>query len=465
MRERLLSNALSADFVLLVVVTGLTLTPLVLGLRLIFFAEPPLPTSSAVVTTVSTRVDVDPVGDEPFQEVREDQVLVTGDTVRTAPSGRGLITFIDDSTLVLEPDSELVILPPVSRGGGLINRFSQSFGTSFSQLSSVASGGGEHEILTANGVVSVRDGAVIQVGVGRAPDGSEVVTIVVLEGSAEVTNGIASAEVGPGQMLTFEYGQIELIPEEAGFPNEVIISLDAVSGLLVSHVPTELSSGWISETANILQIPLSTVSGPGESPKAVSLLDPAPGRYIIYLLPLESAASYRLETIGYAGEEGVFGYFARGEVRSCQWLHFILDVDINSAGDVSNGLLTGPFLTRSLPFLNGINIQNPCPDPDPDSSEVLGVQATPVPVTPTPTPTPTATATPTSTALPTATLTATPSPTFSPTLEPTSTPESLPTPAIDIEPVEQALVTGPIGLMILGLGLLVVRLGRTKSRR
>jgi hypothetical protein len=450
-------QGLGVLFLLVIIVA-----PLAYGLRLILFAPVPEPSVSAVLTTVATVVEVQGTGGVGFKEAKEDQVLVPGDDVRTSNVGRGIITFEDESMLVLEPGSEITILPPVREGGGLLNRLKQSFGNSWGQLGGLA--GGRFEIQTAAGVISVRDGAVLRVGVGRGPQGQAVVTIVVVEGSAQFTSTVAPDQpvtIAANQILVVEEGEPPPEPEPFVPENRVVTTLSSPFWLLVTEPRTGASTGLIPPGVVVNQIVLSSTTGPAVHPQTVSLLEPIAGTYTLFLLPRGDEGPFTVSASGAFGGLGVFEDAVSGVATKCQWLYLLLEVELDPSGNLFAGRLLGPFIATAVPLVSAQKIESGCPAPSPLTAQVLGAQATATseaggppataePTTPAGAPTPPpveATAAPTSEV---AGVQATAEPTQEPTsppAEPTAPPEIEfpppipPPPDIAIDKVEEGLVS------------------------
>jgi hypothetical protein len=416
------------------------LVPLGVALYLIVFAKAPVPTTSAVLVTVNNVVQVQPVNNPGFQPAQEQQVLVAGDKVQTSDSGRGVITFIDESSLTLEPDSQLTILPPQRRGGGLFNRIDQSFGSSFAQFSSLAAGGGRYEIQTPAGIVSVRDGAVLRVGVGTGQAGKTTVQVIVLQGEAELrpSDTAQSAKgqavvIGAGQTVTATEG--EDIPAPTAFVpvNDVLVQLHSPFWMVVTEPNTGLATGLIPPDKAVLQIPLSLTTANGVSPQTVRLGDVVPGTYTVYLIPKKDGGDFTVTADGAAQGAPVFSDARSGTTAGCEWLYLLLNIDVDDQGLMTFGSLQGPFQLTSLPFVSGQKYDFPCPPPAPKTAQVAGVQATPtaVPVSPTPPP-----PQPTEAPLPTEAPPPPPQPTPAPTTAP-------PTPVPTISDITDIVVPPP----------------------
>lgn len=467
------------------------LVPLGVALYLIVFASPPVPTTSAVLSTINNVVEVQGVNDDSFQRAQVEQVLVAGDGVRTSQQGRGVITFADESNIVLEPDSELTILAPQRRGAGIVNRFSQSFGTSWSQFSSVARGGGNYEIRTPAGIVSVRDGAILRVGVGRNAEGVTTVQVVVLQGQAEIrpsgaAPSAAAVVVNAGQTATSTEGAGISQPEAFVPDNDVVLRLFSPFWMIITEPGTGLATGLVPPGAAVFQIPLSTTTSAGREPQEINLNELVTGTYTIYLLPKRTGGDFRVTAGGRALGEAIFSDERRGSTTGCDWLYLLLHVDLDADGLLKFGELQGPFFLSSLPQFFARGVESDCPPPRPITAQVAGVQATGTPP-PANTPVPTAVPTspppePTEAPPPTSAPPTRAPPTVAPPTEipfeveiptpppPTEIPQPTPPPRpnIDIGPVEEGVLGSlrPVPVLLASLpGLALALAGVVRRRR
>ena len=266
---------------------------------------------------------------------------------------------------MLEPDSELTILAPKRSGGGLLNRFSQSFGTSFAQFSSLAKGGGRYEIETPAGIVAVRDGAVIRVGIGRSPSGKTTVQVVVLEGEAELrpqgaSEGESAVVVGAGETVTATEG--EAIPEAEAFvpENDIVIRLFSPFWMLVAEPGSGLSHGaGPAGDQHLSDIRCRCSTADGVSPQTVRLNEVVPGTYTIYLLPKTEGGDFTVTADGRALKDTIFADSRSGTTKGCEWFYLLLDVDIDPTGLISFGELQGPFSLAAIPAVYGRKVESP----------------------------------------------------------------------------------------------------------
>src|SRR5262245_57211156 len=98
---------LGGERVLQLAVLAAILVPLVVATRIIFFTEAAEPIIGASISTVDTQVQLKGVGTADFRDVSNGEALVTRDEVKTSPSGQGIITFADESNLVIAPGSQI----------------------------------------------------------------------------------------------------------------------------------------------------------------------------------------------------------------------------------------------------------------------------------------------------------------------------------------------------------------------
>lgn len=383
--RRLFSMEALGYLVLLLAVGG----PAFFGARIVLFAEPPIPATGAVLSTVISAVSVQGVGTAGFQPAQQEQVLVPGDDVRTSQVGRGAITFFDDSTVVLDPDSEIKILPPAREGGGVVNRLRQSFGTSWAQFSAVASGGGRYDIETPNGIVAVRDGASLRVGVGRTSTGETVVQVIVTEGIVEfvadpssAAGGPASVTIGAGQMLFVEEGQALGAPVDAVFEESITITLASPFWLLVTEPGTGLATGAVPpHPGNVVkQIPFSTTTAGPVTPQTVGINLPISGTYVLHLIPKGPAGAFSVHAFGNSSGLPVINQAAFGAAEACDWMYLLLHVQVLPDGTLLGGSLEGPYFSTVMPSVFGqAPPQGSCPPPNPLRAQTAGVQATAFP--------------------------------------------------------------------------------------
>src|SRR5919202_1542197 len=85
-------------------------------------AAPQLQGSTATLTIVGGRVEVQAPGAGGFAPGSDGQVVAVGGRVRTGPDGRAVLTFFDGSTATHDPDTEIALsrVQPSGGQGGLL---------------------------------------------------------------------------------------------------------------------------------------------------------------------------------------------------------------------------------------------------------------------------------------------------------------------------------------------------------
>lgn len=120
-----------------------------------------------------------------------------GDQVRTSADGHAVLTFIDGSTMVIEPSGSLVLEEATFRPGSVAVRVFQSVGLTWSSVSRLLAPGSRFEVRTPALTASVR-GTAFEVEV--AADGETRVRTS--EGAVAVSNDKGEVIVGEGAETT-----------------------------------------------------------------------------------------------------------------------------------------------------------------------------------------------------------------------------------------------------------------------
>jgi hypothetical protein len=138
------------------------------------------------------------LGPADFDKAIDRVVLRGGDAVRTDATGRALLTYADGATLVIEPNSEIVIESLEQSGRDVIVLISQTAGRVWYQLSRGMSQTARYEIRSGALAAVVRAGSTVEVAV--AADGSTTVTTA--EGVAQASAGGSTVAVTTGTSTT-----------------------------------------------------------------------------------------------------------------------------------------------------------------------------------------------------------------------------------------------------------------------
>lgn len=129
-----------------------------------------------------------------------------GDQVRTSSDGHAVLTFVDGSTMVIEPGASLVLEDATIRQGSVVVRVFQAVGLTWSSVSRHLAPGSRFDVRTPAITASVR-GTAFEVEVSA--DGKTRVRTS--EGTVAVSNDVGEVIVGEGAETTAE-------PDEAPAP-------------------------------------------------------------------------------------------------------------------------------------------------------------------------------------------------------------------------------------------------------
>lgn len=155
-------------------------------------------------------------GESDFVATMRAVVLNTGDAVRTDATGRGVITYADGTTAVIEPDTEITIEDLRQNGPDLLVLISQNAGHVWYELSRTLSPNTRYEVRSSSLAAVVRAGSTVEFAVD--PNGDATVTAV--DGSADATAGGTTVTVTTGTTTTASGGSAPapLVPASATPP-------------------------------------------------------------------------------------------------------------------------------------------------------------------------------------------------------------------------------------------------------
>ena len=140
--------------------------------------------------------------------VGDHAVLNAGDGVRTDATGRAYITYADGTSLVVEPNSDLVINVS-AQDNDLFVLITQNAGRVWYQISRTLSPSARYEVRSGSLAAVVRAGSTVEVEVT-----SEGTNVTAVEGSAETSSGGSTLTVTAGTGTTVTSGQppLALVP-------------------------------------------------------------------------------------------------------------------------------------------------------------------------------------------------------------------------------------------------------------
>jgi hypothetical protein len=190
-----------------------------------------------------------------FVAASDSVVLHAGDAVRTDASGRAYITYADGTTLVVEPNSDLVIDMSVNEDN-LFALITQNAGRVWYQISRTLSPGARYEVRSGSLAAVVRAGSTVSVDV--TDEGTNITTV---EGSVDTTSGGETVTITAGNGTTVASGTAPsaVAPATATPPTVSPVAYQPPS--TVAPVPT---------------MPLPTIPAPAPTPTPVANGSPTP---------------------------------------------------------------------------------------------------------------------------------------------------------------------------------------------
>ncbi|HEX4743843.1 MAG TPA: FecR domain-containing protein [Candidatus Limnocylindria bacterium] len=208
-------------------VIGLTLLAFVLvatGVVALLSARPALAASSTL-TVLSGTVAVRE-GSGEFAVAQDGQLVGPGMTIRTGAGANAVLTYVDGSTVTIEPESELVIERlEVSAAGDLVAVVQQAFGRTWHVVVNKIGPTGRYEVRAPAATAAVR-GTAFQVNVLR--DGA--LELETADGIVATSGAGATVDVNPGQITTVPLNAAPAPPAPAPAPQAVVrITLDATA--------------------------------------------------------------------------------------------------------------------------------------------------------------------------------------------------------------------------------------------
>jgi hypothetical protein len=162
----------------------------------LFTMQSPEAAQSVLLDAVSTRVTL--ARDGQVDEVRDERIIRSGDTVATDPTGHAVVTYPDGSTALLEESSELTIEFVRTTAGEYVVRMQQTLGRVWYAVTKTVASGGRYEVHSAAMASVIRAGSGSLVVV--TPGGET--TVVSTAGSVETTAGGVAVTLPAGAFTT-----------------------------------------------------------------------------------------------------------------------------------------------------------------------------------------------------------------------------------------------------------------------
>ncbi len=230
-RLRIAVGAVGLSF-LLAVVLGVTGVLVPRASRTAFGA-------TTTISIISGGVSVRHAGSADFVTVQDGDILVAGDTVRTAADARAVLTYFEGSTVEIEPSSELVINAANGNpDGSTVIQMTQNAGRTWHVVTHLVTGNSKYDVSTPTSTASVR-GTAFTVDVSFE-NGTPVATVTTTEGrvghsATDPTTGrTVEVPVAAGFTQTTKQGEKPPDPKPAPPPQrKVTVTVGASDNSLV----------------------------------------------------------------------------------------------------------------------------------------------------------------------------------------------------------------------------------------
>lgn len=337
-----------------------------------------------------------------------------GDQVRTSPDGHAVLTFIDGSTMTIEPAGSLVLEEATFGQGSVAVRVFQSVGLTWSSVSRLLAPGSRFEVRTPAITASVR-GTAFEVEV--AADGRTRVRTS--EGAVAVSNDEGQVIVGEGAETTAEPAEAPAPPSTPPPSTGRVLEIGTRAVLVVDSLGRACGQ---YDGRIVQQIPGCVVRN-GEI-----LLEDVERVGAYQLATAAPAVSTARPTIEVTLPLGIGTVPVQLDLATAVPLVRATAVPSATAGS----FVAPPIQLPSLPFGRATATPTEAPTPTPTAAPSVTVPPAIETIVPTVAPT---IAVPTVT-VPIRIVTPTPAPTTAPTPEPTAepTPTASPTPTITLPP-------------------------------
>jgi len=218
----------------------------------------PTDSSSAEIAQAQGTVEVQPAGSESWVPASGEVSLQDGSTVRTGDDSRVVLSFPDDSKVLLAPDTELSILRmnALPNGSTRVIVLRQTSGSTHNIVQNTSSPASRYEVQTPSATIIVK-------GTEFTVDVDEVgaTRVLVNKGTVSVAAQGVTIDLDAGQATTVNFGEPPAV----------------VEGVPTIPVPPELSNSEENESSS--RETLSTVEPPSTAtptPTGTSTIEPTP---------------------------------------------------------------------------------------------------------------------------------------------------------------------------------------------
>jgi len=398
----------------------------------LIFTQQRASAAAMVLSIIDGTVDV-AHGTAAFARVPDGQVLNAGDRVRTAEQSHAVVTFVDASTIELEPGTIVTVVQTTATQSGTITiELQQSIGRTWSSVQRLLRADSKFELRTPAATAVVR-------GTGFVTDVliSGATTVTTVDGSVEVSAQTQTVVVPAGSLTTVQPGAPPSPPSASpSAQNTLRFGLHSPAYLVVVD-PLGRSCGIVPVGPTLVrQIPGCLATEPGIDPQLIDLRNASAGTYSLVIESIAPGGDFVATASAVDGTGNLsFNYSVSGGGPAGTKFGSSLTVERGPNGALSSKGLAkltladrGPthvVVPSAFPRATGSGSPNASLfAPLPRFGFAAGIEVTPPPSGQTSSPS----ATPSLTPSPTPTEVATPEPTQAPTQAPTAPPTRTPTP-------------------------------------
>jgi len=177
--------------------------------------------AATTVSIISGDIQIRHAAAGTFAAATDGEIVLAGDTIRTGPDSRAVLTYFEGSTVTVEPDSELVIESVGARtDGSTVVVMQQNLGRTWHVVSRLVSGNSKYEVKTPASTASVRGTAfMVTITFDNGVPSAEITTTdgTVVHSAPDPQNPGQQVQVAvhAGQTEKIKKGEAPAPPEQA----------------------------------------------------------------------------------------------------------------------------------------------------------------------------------------------------------------------------------------------------------
>ncbi|MCI0546759.1 MAG: hypothetical protein L0027_05695 [Candidatus Rokubacteria bacterium] len=274
----------------------------------------PIVATAATLTVLGGRVEHG-TGAGPASPARSGANLAEGDRVVTGPDGRALITFLDGSTVTVEPGSQVVVRQAaVGSADRSSIRILIAAGTVWARLARWLGGRATLTLESNAYAATAHDGLI---GAQSRPDGGFVcwTRAGTLE-LAEQGAGRAAAVLAPGQKATVASGGAPVTEPFAVHQSALEVTVTGAVAPLVLMPDRTRVAGFVAPGIEVNQV-FGSLTATREGARLIEVPAGAPGPYLVVLDGLDGGPFTLAVTGRFQGQPAyrheASGHIQRGE--------------------------------------------------------------------------------------------------------------------------------------------------------